>query len=237
MITTTTVKQEYKDRVTAEINRCLDIARAKWPTITFNMPNIVYRQMGRKAGLAYCSYNRIELNADFFNNGHLEDMINQTGPHELAHLITHLVYGSAKLVRVSWQRRAHREGPKSHGWEWKNVMRVLGKDPDRCHDYSLDGVKVKGGITWEYTCKCGQIFNLSRTLHTRISMGQDRRCCKCKGSIFLKSGSPSPVVSATVVEKTPINLVQQIIDIPMPKVSQPFLVSNNGEITVPRDWE
>ncbi len=257
MITTTTVTNEIKARVNDEINRCLAIARAKWPNLSFDFPHIEYRQMGRKAGYAEYRKNKISLNCDFFNNGHAEDMITQTGPHELAHLVTDKVYGGGQGVKLQFTGygfRRQRLGPSAHGYEWKSVMRLFGLNPDRCHNYSLEGVKVKGGRDYEYTCKCGGTFHLSITLHRRIQMGQRRWCKKCKGTIYLK-GTAGPTERPVAPVNIPVITMENFESFlvpppPMPiktgilvddifkKVPMPEKVfANSEDIQVPRDWE
>jgi predicted SprT family Zn-dependent metalloprotease len=95
----------------------------------FDIPALEYRQMGRTAGKAWQRLWKIELNPDFCRNGHLEDMIHNTLPHELAHLISYKVYGPIL--------------GGGHGRFWKSVMVRLGLEPKRCHNYSLEGVKTR----------------------------------------------------------------------------------------------
>jgi hypothetical protein len=59
----------------------------------FDIPALEYKQMGRVAGKAWFLAWKVEINPDFLKNGHLEEMVNQTLPHELAHLISQKVYG------------------------------------------------------------------------------------------------------------------------------------------------
>jgi SprT protein len=244
MITTTTVSQEHKNRVTAKIQECIVKAEARYK-MKFDMPTILYHQIGRTAGWAKYSTYTIELNADFFNNGHVEDMINNTAVHEFAHLVTHKVYGGNEFSYSSvfgGERRSRTVKP--HGNEWKSVMRGFGLDPERCHDYNLEGVKTKGGPRIEYTCNCGKTFEISRTIHNRILMGNNRFCKRCRSQIWLKSG-PKPQTTDTLGKYrhvvVPLNpepvfkkevSVQDILSIPMPEV-RPRVVFT-GEINVPR---
>lgn len=124
----------------------------------FEIPTLEYRQMGRVAGQAWFSSWKIELNPDFLNNGHLEDMINQTLPHELAHLISKKVYGSVL--------------GGGHGRFWKSVMVQLGLRPDRCHSYSLDGVKIRRKAKIPAKCPtCGEVFNVTVNRANQIKTG------------------------------------------------------------------
>lgn len=110
MNVTPSIDKQYRDKM----EECLNVCRAKYPTINIPTPTLKWRQMGRRAGL--CTFNYytkacvLAINPDFINN-HAEDMINNTLPHEIAHYVAGMVYG----------RIAH-----GHGRYWKSVMYVLG---------------------------------------------------------------------------------------------------------------
>jgi predicted SprT family Zn-dependent metalloprotease len=226
------ISNEIKARVNDKLTECITKATTKYNR-SFSMPIVVYRQMGTKAGCAWHIDNKIELNSDFLRNGNLEDMINQTVPHEFAHIVNHIVYEERLSNSLMFRQRR-----SIHGHTWKSIMRhCFGLDPDRTHDYSLEGVKVKGGKRHLYTCKCGKEFQISTTIHNRILRGQGRRCKACKSGIWLKSG-PVPMniwdnkdipVNITPPRPVQLNLVADVQKVPMPRVE--------GEINVPRDWE
>ena len=132
---------------------------------SFDVPQLVYKQMGRTAGKAWFSAWKIEINPDFLNNGHLSDMINVTVPHELAHLISRKVYGDLGA---------------GHGRFWKSVMIRLGLRPDRCHDYSLEGVKTRRTKrTQTATCPtCGEQLMITPYRVRQIQNGAKVYCTK-----------------------------------------------------------
>lgn len=237
MITTTTVSEEIKARINAKLTECIGKAKARYGR-DFPMPKIVYRQLGTRAGTANWKTQVIELNSDFLRNGHLEDMINNTVPHELAHLVCYTIHNPT--VRMAWSGR---RVVKPHGNEWRAIMKLIfGCDPDRTHDYSLEGVKLKGGKRHEYTCKCGKTFQISTTIHNKILRGSNRHCVKCKSSIWLKS-APKPASAVSIWERPrevvlaskPIDLLADILATPMPTIKPRPVFS--GEINVPRVWE
>ena len=124
----------------------------------FDIPTLEYRQMGRMAGRAWFLAWKIEINPDFLKNGHLEEMINQTLPHELAHLISQKVYG--RIIGGG------------HGRVWKSVMIRLGLRPDRCHDYSLEGVKTRRKAKFAAKCPtCGEQFDITAKRVEQIRAG------------------------------------------------------------------
>lgn len=124
----------------------------------FEIPTLEYRQMGRVAGKAWFFNWKVEINPDFLKNGHLEEMINQTLPHELAHLISQKVYG--------------RTLGGGHGRLWKSVMVRLGLPPNRCHDYSLEGVKTRKKAKYPVKCPvCGAQFDVTAKRVEQIRAG------------------------------------------------------------------
>jgi predicted SprT family Zn-dependent metalloprotease len=58
-----------------------------------------------------------------------ENYIEETVVHEFAHLVQDLVWGETR----------------SHGREWKNVMKSFGAKPDRCHSMDLSNALMKLG--------------------------------------------------------------------------------------------
>jgi SprT protein len=83
----------------------------------FNLPGVVFRHMGCCAGKAYLRENVIHLNEVFCETQEV-DMLGDTVPHEVAHLIAFEMYKDT-----------------GHGGGWKSIMRTLGLEPSRCHDY------------------------------------------------------------------------------------------------------
>lgn len=131
--------------------------------------SLEFRQMGRKAGLAWYNTSKIELNSDFCKNGHLEDLINRTLPHELAHIISYRVYGLTG---------------RGHKRFWKSVMRVFGVTPNRCHSYSLEDVKTHTVQRqyFQYECGCaGRKLRVSSVKHNRQARGRAKYfCVRCR---------------------------------------------------------
>ncbi len=111
---------------------------------------------------------------------HFDAFKSRTLVHEVAHHIVCEVWGG---------RRFHRIVP--HGNEWQSVMRQLGaSDINRCHNYDLDGIKVKRQQRHSYQCQC-QFHKISTTRHNRIQRGTVYLCKSCCQPLFL-SQSLSP---------------------------------------------
>ena len=200
---TTTVSTEIKERVSAKLVECIALAQQKYGMM-FEFPTVIFRRLGIRAGLAWPSENKIELNSDFFQNGHLEDMINQTTPHEMAHIVTRKVYGKQE---VNGRR-------KSHGTAWQSVMKhCFNLDPNRCHKYNIDGVRLRNTLKFEYTCSCNTTFVVSKNRHHKIQGGKRYKCLKCQNPIYLKSNPPQEVPPMKLK-----SYIDDIVSIPMPKI-------------------
>ena len=137
----------------------------------FEIPKLVFRQMGLKAGVARLQANTIELNEDYCKNGHLQDMIDRTLVHELAHLIAYQVYRD-----------------NGHGRGWKRVTNDLtGKVMSRCHNYNTEGVKTRKLNTRRFVwyCNCRE-HNVSTRTHNSLMKWGLGKCRLCKTEVKYK---------------------------------------------------
>jgi SprT protein len=99
-----------------------------------------------------------------------EDYLEQTIPHELAH----------GFVRHKWGNSYRGRVVRSHGREWKSVMRALGKEPTRCHSYDVDNARVRRvAKQYRYACAC-QEFELTSIRHNRIRDAKTYSCKRCR---------------------------------------------------------
>jgi SprT protein len=120
-------------------------------------PKITFNLKGRVAGKAVSKKWEIRLNPHFLENGYFEDMLNQTLPHEFAHLICSKYFPEEN----------------GHGPYWKMVMRKLGLKPERCHDYDTSHI-----YCFHYQCHCREHY-LSKVMHNKVKRGNSYRCKKC----------------------------------------------------------
>lgn len=156
----TEIKTRIEDKILEVLLKAQEIYKRP-----FNLPTIEYRQMGRTAGRATYSRWHIAINPDFCYNGHLDSMIDQTLPHEIAHLISYEVYGPVL--------------GRGHGRCWKSVMIRLGLRPDRCHNYSLEGVKTRTRRTETATCPtCGEQLMITPYRVRQIQSGAKIFCTR-----------------------------------------------------------
>lgn len=131
-------------------------------------PRLVFDLRGRGAGLAvYQSRKRrgepglIRLNGQLLQE-HPQEMINETIPHELAHIAAHRLFGS----RI-----------KPHGVEWRAVMAAFGKSPDVSHQMAAQPTRRLR--RYHYYCGCRQGAELTSIRHKRAQRGAAYLCRKC----------------------------------------------------------
>lgn len=124
---------------------------------------------GRVAGWAGSRGGRyfMRFNTDMMQNAAWTHVINNTVPHELAHVIC-FVQGT----------------DSGHGGVWVRTCRALGGNGERCHSEQVTYAK---GRTYVYTTSTGRTIHLSSIKHGKIQQGAsytgrnglgriDRRC-------------------------------------------------------------
>lgn len=153
-----------QQRFTDIVNRCREVLSTANQRYNINLtPTVKFDLRGRVAGTA--SWHRaatptgwvllrqeLNFNRDMIMGSGFDHMINDTVPHEIAHLVC--------AVRPELGR--------NHNPGWKNVCRALGGNGQRCHN---EEVRFVHG-TYVYIATCGMRVTLSKTIHTRIQQGQ-----------------------------------------------------------------
>jgi SprT protein len=131
---------------------------------------ISFNLKGNRAGTAqYSKSGNHELRFNrriLMENG--EKFLEDTVPHELAHLITYALYG------VDRDYKGHRR-IKPHGTEWQNVMRKLGYKPTRCHNFDVEPAR-KVAKKYRYSCGCKE-YHLTAIRHNKILGGKSSYSC------------------------------------------------------------
>ena len=134
-------------------------------------PEISFDLRGMAAGQANYKENRIRLNRELLGK-YTSDFIEQTVPHEYAHLVAYRKFGN----RI-----------RPHGKEWRSVMLALGAEPRRTHNYRV--APARKCRRFLYKCKClGKDYQLSSIRHNRIKKGFHYFCSKCKGQLLFVEG-------------------------------------------------
>ena len=99
-----------------------------------------------------------------------DDSWQNTIPHEVAHYITDCLYGLGTI--------------KPHGFEWREVMSVLGAEPTVTANYSLEGIPTRQVKRYAYRCACREV-QLTAYRHRRIMQGQQQYRCKDCGHMLV----------------------------------------------------
>lgn len=162
------VPADVKARVAAKVDECIEIANKSFKR-TFTTPTIKYEVRGRVGGIARVTQNIIDFNSVLLMEN-LDHFIDSTVPHEVAHIIDHVVYG----FQHNGRKAIH------HGRTWKMIMRIFGVDPNRCHTYDVTNAAVKNKAKFHYVCKtCKRDIFVSSVIHNKIRRGQHRYCVRC----------------------------------------------------------
>jgi SprT protein len=159
-----------KSQVDEAIAHTLEVLRTKLPPEIADKlpptPVVVFDLKGAVAGQAWLGQNKVRLNLALLNNpAYTEDMLNQTVPHEVAHLVTYRIWPTAK----------------AHGRQWAYIMNLLGKPAKRCHQYEVEPAR-KHARPHAYQCNC-RVHMVTNVLHTRIQSGKQYKCRYCGGRL------------------------------------------------------
>ena len=149
-------------KVKDQIHSYITLASTLWGR-EFRLPTVSYDLKGHTAGYAKPSTNHIQLNISLLLNPDTqEEMLNQTLPHEIAHLIHKQLYPNDR----AW-----------HGKNWQYIMVRLGLNPERCHD--MPTKPARKTRKFEYTCyACGKTYTVGLKRHNGIQ--NDRRTFYCR---------------------------------------------------------
>lgn len=198
MIDTKALQVRFADKIRA----CIVLAEAHYKR-KFSMPKINYNSAGTTAGTA--DYSRWQINISwplFIRN--IDETIDNTGPHELAHLIDHEINPenhSFKGFNVTRTGRVRRVKRDIHGDDWRAVCRVLGMSWDeitRCHDMDTSETKriTSRSRTIDFKCACGHVLQLSEKMALVQDLNPHARYHKgCRGR---------PLVRATAAIAAPV---------------------------------
>jgi SprT protein len=144
-----------------KVDECLSILSARYGR-EFDRPEIRYDLRGRVAGQRNGKSLRFNLDLLDDDATHSE-MINQVVPHEVAHWVQRILYPDSQ----------------SHGYEWAEIMHVLGVPAKRTHSMAVKPARVHKR-PYIYACNCRE-FNITPLLHRKMQNGQRRYCRNCRG--------------------------------------------------------
>ena len=142
-------------------------------TTSFRKPIITFDLRGQVAGTASFLTNTIQLNKNILlNEKYTEDMITNTLAHELAHMYTSYLYYN-NMIKSGIK-------PKSHGLEWKAVMRIMGFEPTRTHNYVVK--KARRTYRIDYSCEC-KTHSMTKKQHSNYDRGYRYKCNHCEKTL------------------------------------------------------
>lgn len=161
--------ENLKNRVEDKVSEVLAIAREVCPHL--RKPEIKYNVKGRNGGECVVWPDGrciLRFNSKFLKEDP-DEFVNVIVPHELAHYVTHIIYGKVA----------------PHGKEWQEIMNLFGiENSGRCHSFSTD--EPDAMYPWVYECRCDLHF-LSSKRHGLVKRGREYTCKKCGSCItFVK---------------------------------------------------
>ncbi len=124
-------------------------------------PEVRFDLRGRAAGQAALDGTFLRFNAVLLQDqpqAFLEEVV----PHEIAHVAVGVIAPRAR----------------PHGREWRAVMRLLGVEPRRCHDFDTRRSETRRLRRFEYRCDC-DTHALTSIRHNRVLAGTVYRCRRC----------------------------------------------------------
>lgn len=161
------------DQVRAKCMQVIELAKAAYG-IDMTGIQVSFNLSGRTAGKAggkrlrdtVMSNYYVKFNRDMLTRVAADHIINDTVPHELAHIIC--------FIRP--------ELGKNHDYGWASVCRKLGGTGKRTHD---EDVVFGNGTTYEYTTSTGKKMRISDQKHAKVQRGHVLRYSKGFGSISI----------------------------------------------------
>ena len=139
----------------------MDTARAAYPDSRLFNPSISFDLKGGTAGIAM-SGRHIRLNKTLLET-HYKEMVEETIPHEVAHIVDWQIFKSVD----------------DHGFTWRQIMAHFDKSPDVCH--TMQNYK-----DWPYVYQCtdcNEKSAYSKRRHNKCRTGLTYICGDkgCKG--------------------------------------------------------
>ena len=152
-------EQKIIDRVSDLLHQCSQHFDRPFKAI-----EIRFDLRGRTSGMYVVKHKQqyLRFNPYIFSK-FFEDSLDNTVPHEVAHYVSHVLFGLNKI--------------RPHGQEWKSIMRTLGAEPRVTGDYDLSGIPVKRQRRFNYVCDC-MTHQLSTVRHNKIVKGQSQYFCR-----------------------------------------------------------
>lgn len=180
------------------------VAKQKWPHLNFDKVGIRFDLKGRAAGMACARggfHSRVyymRFNRDMLTREAFEHVINDTVPHEIAHIVCFM---DPRLG-------------SNHNSGWARVCQQLGGSGARYHK---EEVVYGKGYTYEYISTTGKPIRVGDKYHRDIQAGQKLNYRKGGGSLD-KSCTYTIVgyQGRTIAPKAPVAPVAPVQQVIMP---------------------
>jgi len=155
-----------KETIKALVQKYTKKVQDKYPE--FKEPIVTFFNTTAKAGVAQCSTHTVSFNTVLAAENSTE--FENTISHEIAHLVTRMLYPNAK---------------QHHGPEFKRVHQWLGGTGETYHTYDTSSVKKTRNVTtYKYTCNC-TTYEISAKRHDLIrNKGKQYKCTKCSCRLY-----------------------------------------------------
>jgi len=148
------------------LDRTADVARKAEKLFGVDLSGVRVRfdLHGMAAGQTMTHKNLLRFNRAIAERG-LDTFLQETVPHEVAHLVCHVLYG--RCVRP-------------HGPEWQQICLALGGNGERCHRF--EATPARRVRRYNYLCGC-RTWALSSVRIKRMRRGVTYSCRKCGESL------------------------------------------------------
>lgn len=172
-------KVAMKDAVKTAVHHFIDMANEKYD-MDMPYPTIMYKVRGTCGGKAHLREWAVNFNEGLLVDN-LSEYLNQTVPHEVAHLVDFRKHG------IQYKRT--RRGPVqvAHGATFYKIMRDFGVKEKRTHSMDVSKVKQTRKTTkYVYTCTCGAEVTLGAIRHKKTGfdgVARYRHRCNTVGKL------------------------------------------------------
>ncbi len=158
--------QSNRQLAIAKVNEVCALATKLYGVDLSNL-QLRFDLKGRAAGQAQLTGQRqivVRLNDGMLHHTGADHVINNTVPHEIAHIVCFL----------------RRELGHGHDAGWQRVCLALGGNGETRHK---EEVVFGKGLTYEYTATCGTKVRISERIHRSIQAGAGRMLRRTRGRI------------------------------------------------------
>ncbi len=159
-----------EQQVYQKVDETVMKANKIWPSLNMTRPIIKFDfYSSRTAGQAVINWlgERILRINPAYLNSHTEEMIKETVPHEMAHIIDYHLNG-----RMC-----------GHGTSWQLIMTYLELKVQRCHHYGRIEEFAPNIKSYSYKCGC-RTRQYSQRKHNNVSLRGIQYTCKvCRTAV------------------------------------------------------